>query len=655
MSIIDEALKLTIDKKGEVNDPKSKYKPTDEEKEALCLIKKSFTLGDVTMRKPRRIFNDLSVLTRMTVDRMAWNTYQPNDGDGVEGDETNNWKSNAMKPIVRNKVVSIAAHATARVIFPKIFAYSKNNEEQNDAATVLRDLMEWAADKSDYSQTSFYAIIAALVNPVSIVNLDYVEAYKAVKKQKEKTGKWKLEYELDEEGSGFKDVVVGADELYIENFYEHDIQKQGWLLMRKVQSYELLRRKYAEIYPNFDKYVKPGVQLIYNNANQTFYEVYDTNMDREMGEEVIFWHKGLDLKLIAVNGVLLTTADNPNPRMDKQYPFVKFGYELMDEGRCFYYKSLAFKMKQDANIINSLYPMVIDGTYLSVFPPVKVTGSEAISSDVIIPGAAITLSSPDADVAPLQVAQNIGAGLNMLKVVEESIAASSQEPIMAGQESPGSQTAYEISKIEQNANTVLGLFIKMISFYVKEYGKLRINDILQYLTLPETTDIVGNKPLVYKTFLLGDRHSNGKSVTRKIVMDGSMPDEEISGEQAMLDSYEIMKEEKKKRIQLYKVNPRLLRTIKYELKVSPDVLQPTSEELERAYLLEQYDRMIQNPLANQEEAYKLLLSAYPKTKGDVDKYIIKPPTMMSPNQQTQQQMAKPAGAASLVANLNKAI
>jgi hypothetical protein len=260
--------------------------------------------------------------------------------------------------------------------------------------------------------------------------------------------------------------------------------------------------------------------------------------------------------------------------------------------------------------------MVIDGTYLSIFPPVAFTGSEAFGSDVVIPGAAITLSDADAKVNPIRVAQDINSGLNMLNTVEESIAASSQDPILSGQNNAGSQTAYEISKIEQNANTVLGLFVKMISFYVKAYGNLRLDDILQYLTIGEVAKIEGNDKLVYKTFLVQNKNTGGKNKTRKISFDANTPDAPISGEEAMIQSFEILKLEKEggNKVELYKVNPKLFRDLKYELKISPDVLQPTTEELERAYLIEQYDRMIANPMANQKETFKLLLSAYPKTK-----------------------------------------
>ena len=655
MSIIDETLKLTLGKKQEILEPVSLYKPTDEEKEIRQLIVGCFSQGDVTMRKPRREFNDLSVITRMSIDQMAFNTYQPNDGDNLEGDETSAWKSNAMKPIVRNKVISIAAHASARTIFPKIFAYSKNNEEQKDAATVMRDLIEWSADKSNYSDTFFHSIISALVNPASIVYTDYIEVYKTIRKGKS------LTYELDEEESGYKDIIVPVDELYIENIYEQDIQKQQWLIWRRVQSYGMLKAKYNK-YDNF-KYVKPGIQLVYNNANQTFYEVYDTNMYKEMGEEITYWNKQLDLKIIMVNGVLLTPSVNSNPRNDKKYPFVKFGYELIDEGRFFYYKSLAFKMKQDANIVNTLYPMIIDGTYLNIFSPIAIAGSEMIDCDVIIPGAAITFKDPDTKINPLRVAQDLTAGMNTLLKVEESLSESSQEPLMSGQNPGGNQTAYEISKIEQNANTVLGLFIKMIASFVKQYGKLRLSDLLQYETIADVAKIEGNDKLTYKTFLLSERANSGTTKGRKIEFDANMP-AKMSGEEQMIASYKIMKAEKESNLELYKVNPVLFRDIKFNLSVTPDILQPTSEELERAYLIEEYDRAIANPLCDQEAVTKdFLLGAYPKSKGDVEKYISKQPAPQVPNLNVPpvqgpqsspiQPIQKPAS--NLSTNLNKTI
>lgn len=632
----------TLNGKEVISDPVSLYQPTGPEKERRSEILHAFYLGYVTQNKPRKEFNDLSLLNRMTVDKMAFNTYQSNDGDSSEADLVDSWKSRAVKPVIRNKIMSIAAHVTARLLFPKIFAYNQQDDEEEDAAIVLESLNEWAADKSNYPQTSLFAVITALWSPASIVYTDYVETYREVKRGKE-DGKYKTEVILDETLSGFMDEVVPVDELFIENFYEREIQRQGWLIRRKVQAYSLLKAKYENKYPNF-KYVKPGIQILFNDANSLFYEVYDSNMRPEMGEEITFWRKSDDLKIIMVNGIMMTDPDNPNPRNDKQYPFDKFGYSIIDEGKCFYYKSLAAHMGPEAKIINTLYPLFIDGAYLSVMPPMINIGGDVIGSDVIIPGSVTTLVDPGSDLKPLSIGQNnqgIKTAMDALQKVEENINESSAEPLQQGQQQPGDSTAYEISRIEQNANTVLGLFVKMVSEHVRAFGILRMGDILQYLTIPQAQTIEGKEgsPLLYKTFYLYNKGQGSK--TRKIKFDNSLPEGEVSNEDLLHESFKVLQEQGglESKNELFKVNPVLIRNLKYMVTISPDILNPMSEELERAFKLEEYDRAINNPILDQEEVTKVfLLGAYPASKKDPDKFISKqsPQPQMQPQQQSGQ-------------------
>lgn len=610
----------------------SAYLPNDAEKQMYLEIRHAFTLGHLNMFKPRREFNDLSVISRLTVDKMGFNTYQPNDGDSVEGDELNSWKSRAVKPLIRNKIMSVAAHATARLLFPRVFAYNKMDEEQENLGMVMEDLQEWAADKSNYAKTSLYAVITSLYSPAAIICTDYVETFREVKTEKV-NGKWKTELVMDEDLSGFNDEVVPVDELYIENFYESNIQRQGWLIRRRVQSYSLLRAKYENKYSNF-KFVKPGVQVVYNDANQIFYDVYDPNMRQEMGEEIIFWRKSDDVKIIMVNGVLLTDPDNPNPRNDKMYPFSKFGYSIIDEGRCFYYKSLAFHMSQDFKAANTLYQMIIDGTYLNVMKPMINRGGEVIAQDVIIPGAVTSLSDPQANLEPLNLATDLRAGMETLAKVEQSIEESTQSNSQQGASQPGDKTAFEISQMNQNSDTVLGLFVKMISEHVKQFGRLRLGDILQYLTIGQVSDISGNSELTYKSFYLYNKNVGGRSKTRKIKFDNELPTKELGDSEQLAESMKILKEQGglNSKTELFKVNPSLIRDMKYMITVSADALNPMSEELERAFGLELYDRAIQNPMLDQEEVTRhFLLGVYPQSKRDPDKFISKNP--VQPGQQ----------------------
>ncbi len=614
-------LRIPTNKKGEIEAELAAYTQTPEERDVAALILKHFTLASTNAYTPRVEFNDLSLVSRDQFDQMSFNTYQPNNGDAWEGDGTSDWRSRAIRPVVRNKCMSIAAHATARLIFPKVFAFNNESDEQREAAQVMEDLMEWSGDVSNYPYIALMRVITALSSPASIGYTEYGEVTRKVKTEKNDDGSWQEKFIRDEAYPCFMDAVVPVDQLYIENFFEPDIQKQGFLIWRKVYSFSAAQQKYGQIYDNF-KYVRPGVQTIYDDANRTFYYVYDPNMRSEDVEEVIYWNKGLDLKIVMVNGVMLTDCNNPNPRMDKLYPFDKFGYEPINN-RFFYYKSLAFKLQHDAQIVNTLYQMVVDGTYLSIFKPMVSVGGEIIAADVIVPGAVTSFSSPDADLRAINVGSDLKSGLETLQVVENSINESSQEPLQQGDKAPGGTTAYEISRIEQNANTVLGLFLQMIAKHVKDFGKLRLGDIVQYLTMPEVVDITGDPELAYKTFFIGAKGKDTKN--KRIFLDKDMADE-YDEDEYLNESYKLLGEEKKKDMEIARVNPSLFRELQYMVTISPDVLNPRSTDLERAFALEDFDRMIAAPqVFNPEATGRLLLLNNPMTKADPDKYIAKQP------------------------------
>lgn len=615
-------LRAATDKEGRIVSEIAPYVEDEATQKVSSLILKHFILSTVNQYTPRVEFNDLSLVTRDQYDQMAFNTYQPNNGEAWEGDQMTAWRSRALRPVVRNKCMSIAAHATARLIFPKVFAYNQNSEEQQDAAQVMEDLMEWTGDVSNYPHIALMRVITAMSSPASIGYTEYGEVTRIVKTEKNDDGTWKEERIIDEAYPCFTDCVVPVTQCYIENVYEPDIQKQGFVIWRKVYSYSEAQTKYAE-YDNF-KFVRPGVQTIYDDANRQFYYVYDPNMRQEDIEELIYWNKTLDLKIIKVNGIMLTDNDNPNPRKDKLYPFDKFYYEPINS-RFFYGKSLAFKLQHDADVINTLYQMVIDGTYLSIFKPMVNVGGEIIASDVIVPGAVTTLSDPNADLRAINVGADLKYGLETLAEVEKSINESSQEPLQQGQngKDAGGTTAYEISRLEANANTVLGLFLQMIAKHVKDFGKLRLGDIVQYLTIPEVVMIEDNPELVYKTFFVNGK---GGAQNKRIELDKEMPDN-YSEDEYMDASYELLIKEEESKMQIAKVNPELFRQLKYKITISPDVLNPKSDDLVRAFDLEAFDRMVASPpgMFDPEETAKLLLHSNPTTKTDVDKYVAKQP------------------------------
>lgn len=601
----------------------SSYTPSDKEKVVINSILKDFRNSWQTMHLPRPELNDLSLYQRHIVDMLAFNTYQENDGNPMLEDRLGGWKSNAVRPIIRNKAVSIAAHETSRLIVPKVFAYNNSEDEQEDAAKVMGYLVDWAREQANYQHMALYRVFASLYSPISWGYSEYSEVYRKVKQD------GKIVEILDESESGFKHLPISTDQVYFPNFYERDVQKQDFIIMRRIISYDQFRNKYPESkYPNA-KYVTPGIVVVMDDANRGFYQVYDPHMRQFEVEEVIRWRKSssnddeIDSRCVMVNGVLLECA--PNPRIDHQYPFDAFYYLPINE-RCIAGKSLVFALQSDATIVNTLYQMFIDGTYLNQMPPVITTGSDKVGADVFVPGLNLAFADQDVKVTPIRTGDNsvLAATLNALEKVESSISESSQDNIQQGIQPGGTpSTAYEISRIEQNAATVLGLSMKFIAQHAIQYGKLLMSDILQYMTIADAAKITGQGGLIYKTFYVPEPGASGKQ--NKITFDANLPDE-MTEEEKLEISFKLLEAQGglKSNTTLWKVNPIPFREYKYRYAIDSDVMNPRSADLIRAFDLETYDRAIANPVADQEKIFvDLLMATNPKTARNPKSYVVK--------------------------------
>lgn len=620
----DSAKILKADSK---KDKPSLWQPTLLEKDCLNDVLKDFRLGWQTMHLPRPEFNDYSLYQRYIVDMLAFNTYQENDGNPMMEDRIGGWQSQAVRPIIRNSAIAMCAHQTARQLVPKVFAYNAEDESQDDAAKVMSYLVDWAREQAQYPFKALYRNIAALYSPISWGLSEYTEVYKNIKDGKNDDGTWKYKKIIDEDESGFQHTPLACDQVYFSNFYEREVQKQDFIIIRKIVSLEKAKGMFPEaMYPNM-QYVQGGIIITMDDANNGYYQVYDPHMRQEDVEVVTRWKKGTDSKDIEVNGILITEPYAPNKRNDHQYPIDAFYYLPINE-RCIAGKSLAFALQSDARLASEYYQMTVDGGKLNLFPPTVTTGSDKAGMDVIVPGLNLAFSDVDVKINPLRTAdsQSLQSMLSIAEKIESSIHESSQDPLQQGQSQGGTpSTAYEISRIEQNSSTIVGLSTKFFTFmHVIPYGKIILSDILQYLTMPDAEKITAEGGLLYKTFYAKEPGKTGRQ--NKIQFDADMPD--TMDEDEKLDmSWAILKAQGglKSNTTLWKVNPSLFRDHKYTFTVDADVLNPRSAELERAFAIELYDRAVAHPeIFDAKEIGKILLGTDPTTERSIDKYLAKP-------------------------------
>lgn len=625
---------------NKVQEQPSMYVPDQKTREVTSQVLKDYLYAVNEQGRSRREFNNRSLIQEINQNQKAFNSYIP----PKSSDPDEEWRAQTVRPITRNKLISIAAHVTANIIYPNVFAQNDNDEEDKDAALVMRDLIEFNINNSNYSRSFIQAVISALVDPSVIMQSEYAHVMRKVRFMKE-SGAYEEKEILDEVLSGFSAYVIPCNELLIANFYEPDIQRQRFVIRNRYIDFEEARLIYGK-HEQF-KYVRPGVRAVYDRLNDTFYDVRDEELKDYLVNEVTYYNRSMDSQLSFLNGILVCAPDYPNPRNDKMYPFAKSGYEPLNNGQFFYFKSAANKLSSDQQLVDTLYNMILDGTFLQLMPPMALYGSEDINTSVIIPGAITSFNDPNTKLENIAPRSDLRAGLETIGMVERSISESSQDNLQMGVAQGGERTAREVVLLQQNAKTALGLFGKMVAFLVEDFGKLMVGDILQHMTVGEIDQVTDG--MKYRSFLIPNKIDNGKAVTRKIEFtDKMLGADEMSQEEVGDMSYDLLSREggpnSDKRI--VQVNPEKFRDLKFKIMITADDLMQKSKALEKALNLELFDRAINLPFVNQEAlAQDFLFSSY--KPGEADKYIRK--------EQPMPQGAAPANGSMLNKGVNTSL
>lgn len=614
------------DAQGKITSPVSTFNPTQEEKDATAEALSAFVVGSENQSRPRREFNDRSLIQEIDENYRAFNSYVPPKSE----DPDESWRAQTVRPLTRNKLISMAAHVTQSILYPGVTAQDHDDNEDQLVAEVMKDMIEWSIDHSDYERQFIQAAITMLVEPAVIVESNFYEVYRMVR---DKPGSVPKKV-LDEVLSGFRTSVIPSQEILIANFYEPDIQKQRFVIRNRFIDFSDAQAMYGD-HKNF-KYVMPGSVTVFDATNSTFYDVKETDVPDYLVNETIYECRAKDLRLVFINGILVTAPDQPNPRLDKLYGYAKGIYEPINNGTFFYGKPGASKLASDQAILDTLYNMVLDGTFLQLMPPMAAFGSEDIDTGVYLPGTVTSFRDPMARLESVGPRSDVRAGLEAIGLVEKSMAESSQDPLQAGNAMGGERTAREVLVMQQNAKTAMGLFGKQIAFLVEDIGRLRVGEICQYATAGEVKGVAGE--MKYKSFVVENKMADGSAVSRKIEFSGDMLDsDEKSDEDLRSMSYDLFEKEKSRgdKVRIRKVNPRLFREMKYRIVINADELTPRSQALQKALDLEGYDRMIQNPHVDQRAVTRdFLLNAL--RPGSGEKYLAEGQSMGAPAKGTNQ-------------------
>lgn len=600
-----------VDRKS-VQSPFSAYQPSNEERELIFQVKRAYQDGETILNAPYKEFNNRSFIQRMNEDQRAWLSWTPEPFQGED-----DWRWNGVRPITRNKVISTAAHLTSQLLIPQIFAQNEFDEEDRDAAYVMRDLIEYNIKRSNYETAFLFGVISGLVNPISYFKVEYTQGWQEMWQDGKK------EKVIDDMFSGFQSSLLAPDDVLFESAYTYEWQKQDWIIEKKGHiSYGQAEAKYGE-HPNF-QYVQAGKKVILHEDSM-FYDIEDHN--DSMVEEVCYKSRRKDIEVYFVGGVYMGNPNvSYNPiihRTNKnkpKYDTVKYGYEPIDAMRFVGYKSLVAKMSNDQESSDREWQMYFDASFLGTFPPTISMGAGKIDKSVVAP-ATNTEIGRDAKIQPLNIA-NPTIALQALREAERSIEESSVSNQLFGMEGDVQKTRGESVLLQQNAETSLGLAAKMIGVMVKDVGLLMVDDVIRYQTVGEVNEITGKT--AYKTFLIDGKVKGGKDKVSKLVFTDAYAGRGMSGEERKQERYKIMEEAGDDK-EIYKVNPYPFSKMDFLISIDAERMLERNDAFERAFKLETYDRAIQNPLVLQDlEAQQKITRDFlfePLMRGEASKYL----------------------------------
>lgn len=582
----------------------SAYQPTPAVLELFSRCMRDYQVAYNLQHRPFDYFDGISLLERTRLDQQTFGAFV----GAVYVPEQKRWKWKGRKNTARNKLIGIAAHMIAGILFPTVFAQDDQQKDQKLAAKVMRIQVEHHLRKAKYDVQFLFAVLSALACPAVFMQVEWIEAMQNVKMRLE-SGETTVMKAVDEMLSGLNLNIRPVDEIMLGDFYTFNVQRQPFIVDVRRISWDQARAEYAGKHfvsdpitgaqkDRFD-YVQAGKTrvVLATQEKQVLYDIEWTEADRNFVQVLTFKYRAEDLEVLWVGGVFmgdegeskddiyalnpfthrriaLAFDDKGNPQWGTApaYNIAKSGFEPADPyGRFAYYKSGAFKEYWDDESINHAYRALQDGMTLDVYKPIMVSGISKVDGTVIAPHAVSALPG-DAKVTAYSIGPNLAAAMNVLQQNESDIAESTIDKILEGQLG-ARQTALAVNAAITNAKIMLGLFGLLIADLVMQIGDLTVDCIVQHATIGQQLDdlVPGALGMKYKTYLAQSKE-HGRDIVHRIVYTDKYFGEKLTPQQIRAREWELWENDggAESKTHTWEVNPYLATRFRYQSFVDAD-------------------------------------------------------------------------------------
>lgn len=583
------------------------------ESSILDLVKDKYPTLDVTEMEKKVVENTIHKF-RYTADQRNKN-YQYFDGlnlieyinDSVrrfttnidERDSLEDWQARVHDPFTRNKVLAILGRVSANL---PIAQFKSRGDEDPRKGILLTNLYEYVEDKEEYEEVMSHLLLEAIVKGTAI---GYEGVTRQTKKHRNVTGVGDdiTVSESSESITLFPTTIVPLEDFYPSSVSIRTIAKMPYCFWRTVQTHS----EFMADWGNYDKskYVVPKFNMVgsmESEAKPFYFDFVSQDISDGQVELIRYYNVETDEFIIIANGVWLNPVTikgeeviSPIPFNHKKLPFFEVKFDFF--GDWFYGKSLPDRLKSMQDVLNVLTNMLLDQSFLTIFPPLLTNGSDSVEDDYLRPGRRTPIDTQGQPLSESFMKLDLGVPNSwhqyILEYTKRIMEQSSLDQVSSGQAGVGGRTtAQEINTAASAVEQVLGIFGMLIKYGIKQKSMLKAANILQFSTdekLPLASKILGSEAnqisKYFNVFKLDDTMlSDGKHGVKLIEMYANKADMPTKNK---LDARKVITaSELNKPVEIVAITPEYIRSFDFMVEVIANPKSDQTKDMAKALQLE---------------------------------------------------------------------
>lgn len=516
-------------------------------------------------------------------------------------DDIEDWQSVVHDKFTATKVDAILGKVVAVLPIGEIVG---RGDEDIAKGLIMSNLYQYSEDVDDYEEFMIAFLQEAIVKGTAI-------GYEGQETRTQKV-RWV-------KGSGDdisvtegekKENKLFAQVVKLEDFYPSSIgvrriKDMPRCFWRNVMGFQQFKLEFA-MFSNA-QFVEPHKTMYGENEPRPYYQDFISRdvLDGEV-EIIRRYDKEYDQYVVIANGVWLNPITNrktgaemisPLPYNHKELPFFDVKYKQFSSD-FFYGRGLPDQLKSMQDVLDVLTNMLLDQSFLTIFPPILTNGFDSIEDDYLRPGRRTPVDTGGLPINQAFMKLDLGTPGNwhqfILDYTRRIMEESSMDKVSSGQAGAGDRTtAQEIRVAAEGVAAMIGLFGKWVNYGIKRKVYLRTKNIAQFWmdsSSPMVEQIMGEGASkeakdAFNIFKIDSAIlTNGKRGTKIIEMYKSRASMPTAAQQKVrADVYELTNNRK---IEYVALDPAYVVNMDFDVKTMVSPENENNKDMQKALQLE---------------------------------------------------------------------